>query len=191
MQIALIAKPGHANTGVGRYVVELERELQALGHGVTVLYPVVPLPQWLVQAIRHWLGWDLEAFFQNYPVYIRYVPADIYHITSQNLATLLLIRRPPGKTVVTVHDLIPWMTRHDPELQPYAHSITKLFDLLSIQALRRADHLLVISNFTGRVVAAVADTRTLANLCSAGEIPQSPAAATKNAGAPTVVSSMK
>lgn len=42
------------------------------------------------------LGLDARAFFSTYPVWARYPPADVYHLTSQNLASLLLFRRPPA-----------------------------------------------------------------------------------------------
>lgn len=148
MRIALIAKPGHADSGVGRYTAQLRAALEALGCEVMVVHPVAPLPAFVVRIVRRLLGWDLTAFFDNYPVWARYPRADIYHVTSQNLATLLLLRRPPGKTVVTVHDIIPWLTRDDPELRAYDHRVAAWFDRLALAGLRRADSLLADSAFT-------------------------------------------
>ncbi len=128
LRIALIAKPGHADSGVGRYTAELQAALEALGHEVILVHPVSPIPEVVARAIRRCAHWDLAAFFNNYPVWARYPQADVYHVTSQNLATLLLLRRPPGVTVVTVHDLIPWLTRHDPELRVYNHRLDAWFD---------------------------------------------------------------
>jgi hypothetical protein len=152
MQIVLIAKAGHANTGVGRYVIELEDELRAQGHRVTVVHPVMALPAWLMQAVQRWLGWDLKAFFNNYPLWARYPKADIYHITSQNLATLMLCCRPPGKTVLTVHDIIPWLTRHDKELSVYRHQVDAFFFLLTLWGIKKADGLLSDSSFTTQTI---------------------------------------
>ena len=148
MRVALVAKPGHEATGVGRYTSELRAALEALGHEVVVVHPIVPLPRIVVRAVRRLLGWDLAAFLDNYPVWARYPEADIYHITSQNLATLILWRRPPGPTVITVHDIIPWLVRHDPELRIYEHRVAEWFDQLALAGLRRADALVVDSAFT-------------------------------------------
>jgi hypothetical protein len=148
MRIALIAKPGHENTGVGRYTGQLSAALEALGHEVVRVYPTVPLPGALVRAVRRLLGWDLTAFLNNYPVWARYPQADIYHVTSQNLATLLLLRRPPGTTVVTVHDIIPWLVRDDTALRLYDHRLAEWFDRLALAGLRRADGLIADSAFT-------------------------------------------
>lgn len=151
MDIALISKPGHASTGVGRYTIELERHLRAEGHQVTVIHPLVPLPAWLVRLIRRF-GWDLNAFFNNYPIWASYPPADIYHITSQNLATLMLIRRPPGKTVITVHDIIPWLLRHDAQERVYHHRIDEWFDKLSLRGIQKADAIVTPSAFTAQTL---------------------------------------
>jgi glycosyltransferase involved in cell wall biosynthesis len=151
MHIALIAKPGHTHTGVGRYVQELERHLRAQAHQVTVVHPKIPLPKGLI-SLGGRLGWDLQAFFNNYPLWARYPEADIYHITSQNLATLMHLSRPPGKTVITVHDLIPWLTRNDPELSVYGHPFTALFDRLTLWGLKKADSLLSDSSFTTQTI---------------------------------------
>lgn len=148
LRIALIAKPGHKDSGVGRYTNQLHAALEALGHTVFIVYPTVPLPAVLVQIVQRLLGWDLTAFFNNYPVWARYPQADIYHITSQNFATLMLLRRPPGKTVITVHDIIPWLVRDDPILRIYDHHLAEWFDRLALAGLRRADGLVVDSTFT-------------------------------------------
>lgn len=150
MRVALIVKSGNPHTGVGRYASELERALRALGHQVFVVNPVVPAPRWLSQLARRWLGVDLEAFLNTYPIWIRYPSADVYHLVSQNLATLMLFRRPPGKTVITVHDVIPWLVRRDPELRVYRHSLDAIFDRWTLRGLRRADALIPVSEYTAR-----------------------------------------
>jgi len=148
MRIALIAKPGHADSGVGRYTRELASALTKLGHEVIIVYPMCPFPEWLVRGVRRLAGRDLRAFFENYPVWARYPEADIYHITSQNLATLMLFRRPPGKTVITVHDIIPFMTRRMIEISPYRHVFDALLDRIAIRGLRRASTRIAVSEYT-------------------------------------------
>ena len=148
MRIALITKPGHEDTGVGRYAQQLGKALESLGHETIIVYPTVPLPSFLVRLVWQLLGWDLIEFFNNYPIWARYPHADIYHITSQNLATLMLLRRPPGKTVITIHDIIPWLVRNDPTLRVYNHHWAELFDKLALAGLRQAEGLIADSTFT-------------------------------------------
>jgi hypothetical protein len=115
---------------------------------VIVVHPVVPLPRQLVRGVRRLLGWDLQEFFVTYPIWARYPQAELYHLTSQNLATLLLLRSPPGPTVVTVHDIIPWLVRKDPELRTYEHFAAEFFDRLALRGLCQADVLIVVSEYT-------------------------------------------
>jgi glycosyltransferase involved in cell wall biosynthesis len=148
MRIALIAKAGHADSGVGRYTQEFSKALTERGHDIQLVHPVCPLPSWFVRLLQRLLHWDIQAFFDNYPVWARYPAADIYHITSQNLATLMIFRRPPGETVITVHDIIPWLVRADPQLRIYDHCLSEWFDRLALKGLRRADGLIADSCFT-------------------------------------------
>lgn len=148
MRIALIAKAGHQNTGVGRYTSQLRAALEASGHEVLLVHPTVPIPGALARAARRLWGWDLEAFLNNYPVWVRYPAADLYHLASQNLATLMLLHRPPGPTVIMVHDIIPWLVRDDPELCLHDHCLARWFDRLALAGLRRADGLIANSAYT-------------------------------------------
>lgn len=148
MKIVLITKPGHPNTGVGRYTACLQAALESLGHQVCVIYPINPFPEWMKRFLKRLLKIDVEEFFNTYPLWVRYPKADIYHLTSQNLATLMYFCHPPGKTVVTVHDIIPWLTRNDSELRVYRNWLEAWIDRLALRRLRRADAILADSEFT-------------------------------------------
>lgn len=152
MRIALIAKPGHSSTGVGRYTNELATALEMLGHQVSIIHPRVPFPSWFLRLANLLLRWDLMAFFTNYPIWIAYPKADVYHLTSQNLATLMFFHRPPGKSVVTIHDLIPWLTRDDPQLRTYRHHLDAFFDHLAMRSIARVDGIVADSEDTARYV---------------------------------------
>lgn len=147
MHIALVTKPGHTDSGVGRYAQELAEALRRDGHTVTCVAPAVPLPRAVVDMLRRLLGWDLVEFFYNYPVWAVYPKADIYHIASQNLATLMLFRRPPGPTLITVHDLFPHMMRHDPILSGLRHPVDRIMNRLAMWGLSRAHGLVTVSTY--------------------------------------------
>ena len=151
-RVALIAKPGGPNTGVGRYVAMMERGLSEAGLSVTRVAPSVPpLPHSVYRLLRHFKV-DAQAFLNNYPVWGTYPHADVYHLASQNLASLLLFRRPRGRVVVTVHDIIPYMLRNDPQLCTYRTAADRLFDRLAMLGLRHADALIAVSHYTKRCV---------------------------------------
>lgn len=147
-QAALVAKPGGPHTGVGRYVQTLQQELQEQGVATTRIAPAVPpLPNVGYTALRR-LGVDARAFLTNFPIWANDPRSDVYHIMSQNLATLLLFRRPRGKVIVTVHDIIPYMLRDHPQLSSYRTAADRLFDRMAMAGLRRAHHLIADSHYT-------------------------------------------
>lgn len=148
MKVALIAKPVRTYTGVGRYVAELANGLHALGHQVIIVHPVNPLPAWLTRLVYSLLKWDLDAFFSNYPVWANYPQADIFHITSQNLATLMFFRRPPGKTVITIHDIFPHLLKKSRLLAGHNHIVDRFFDALAMRGIKRVPFLLAVSEYT-------------------------------------------
>jgi glycosyltransferase involved in cell wall biosynthesis len=75
-------------------------------------------------------------------------PGNVTHLTSQTLATLLLTQRLPRPVAVTVHDILPYLLRDDPELNVYGHRIDRTLDSLAMRGLRRADRLIADSAFT-------------------------------------------
>ncbi len=152
MRIALVSKPGHFDSGVGRYTRELEHILLSQGYEVVCVHPIVPLPQWLLKFIRYLTGWDLWEFLNNYPIWIRYPEADIYHLTSQNLATIVHFRRLPGHTVITVNDLIPWTLRNDSRSKVHLNKIHILFDWLALKGVGRVEWVITNSYKTADVL---------------------------------------
>ncbi len=145
MRIALVTKPDQRMTGLLRYALSLRDGLRAQGGDVRLVHPTSP-PAWVARASRA-LGLDAAAFFGSYPLSVRLDGAEICHLASQTLATLLLKRhRPP--VVVTVHDLIPHLVRNHPRLSAYRPPVERLFDRLALLGLRRAAAIVAISEFT-------------------------------------------
>jgi glycosyltransferase involved in cell wall biosynthesis len=150
-RVALIAGSSGPNTGIRRYVQMLHTGLCEAGVDAVRVAPTLPsLPNASYRLLRL-LGRDLHAFLTNYPLWATYPKADIYHVTEQALASLLLIRRPQGRVVVTVHDIFPYIVHNDPQLgSPYGTD--HLFYRLPIAGLKRADHLIANSQYTKQSV---------------------------------------
>lgn len=146
-RVALIAGPSGPKTGIGRYVEMLHTALRESGLDTVRVAPSLPsLPDSSYRFFRL-LGRDLRAFLTNYPLVSTYPNASIYHVTEQALASLLLFGRPKGKVVVTVHDIFPYIVRNDPQIgSPYGPE--HLYYRLPMAGLKRADHLIAVSDFT-------------------------------------------
>jgi glycosyltransferase involved in cell wall biosynthesis len=145
--VQLISRPGSTNTGIGRYAVELERGLCQRDVDLRVARLRTRVPK-VLDAFAHRAGYDLKAFLSSYPLRVETFPADVTHITSQTLASLLLTQRLPKPVIVTVHDILPYLLRNDPKLQVYQNPIHRWMDLLAMRGLRRADRLIADSWFS-------------------------------------------
>ncbi len=149
---ALVAGTTEVNTGIGRYVDMLDAGLQQAGVQTTRVAPTLPVLPDFTYRLLQWFGRDLRAFLTNYPLWSTYPEADIYHVTQQTLASLLLFRRPSGKVVVTVHDIFPYMVRNDPQLgSPYGSS-EHVYYRLPVAGLKRANHLIAVSEYTKQCI---------------------------------------
>jgi glycosyltransferase involved in cell wall biosynthesis len=145
--VQLVSKPGSRSTGIGRYAWEIERGLRGAGVEVRAARLTTPVPEIAQRAIRR-IGYDVAAFTRSYPIRADVAPGWITHLTSQTLATLLLTQRLPRPVVVTVHDILPYVLRNDPDLSTYRHRLDRTMDSLAMRALKRADLLIADSRFT-------------------------------------------
>lgn len=147
-RVALIAGPNGPNTGIRRYVQMLHEGLQRAGAETVRVMPTLPSLPDAAYRLLHIFGRDLRAFLTNYPLWSTYPQADIYHVTEQTLASLLLFCRPKGKVVVTVHDIFPYMVRNHSQLgSPYG-AAEHVYYRLPMAGLKRADHLIAVSEYT-------------------------------------------
>ena len=64
---------------------------------------------------------------------------------------------PPGRTVVTVHDIIPWLTRGDPEMKIFKHRIEEHLYKLTINNFSKIDTILTDSEYTKNSIFDVAE----------------------------------
>jgi glycosyltransferase involved in cell wall biosynthesis len=137
-KVAVVCDWNGPHTGIGRYWRMLHGGLRESGVDAVQVSPWMPrLPDAAYRGMAL-LGRDLRAFLTNYPLWCRYPRADIYHLGQQALTSLLLVRRPKGKVVVTVHDIFPHTLRNDPWFK------------LAVMGLARVDHIIAISQYTKR-----------------------------------------
>jgi glycosyltransferase involved in cell wall biosynthesis len=138
-------------TGIGRYVHTLHAGLGEAGFEAGRFTPTLPLVRVASRRLLRLLGRDVRSVRTHdiYPLWSGYPDADIYHLTSQTLASLLLLHRPKGRVVVTVHDIFPYMLRDDPQLPHFRDHLNLR---LAMSGLKRADHLITVSQYSKRCV---------------------------------------
>lgn len=147
MTICLVSRDELSFSGTLRYGDHLALGLSRRGVRVISLStrPRGRMGRLLEKA--HLLGIDPYTFFSTYPPLLRWPSADLYHFTAHTYAVLLRVRRPPGPVVITVHDIGPYLDRTSGS-SGYGHPIHRAVDELAVGALRKADALIAVSNWT-------------------------------------------
>ncbi len=146
-RVAMVARTDTRTTGLARYVYSLYDQFD-LDQQVYLATPEGPP---LLTKFYPWVkqrGPDLQTFFRNYPTRARIGSADICHITSQNLATLLHLQRLPP-TIVTVHDLYHLIERQNVR-RPF--QLEQVTDWVAAKGLQRADEIIAISVYTKQTI---------------------------------------
>lgn len=144
--VELVSRPATTPSGLSRYADTLARYLQVAG--VPLRRQPTSMPPVLRPLAR--LGraadYDLPTFFENYPLWAQQSDNALYHLTSENLASLL-VWQPLQPTIVTVHGFFSYLLRNDAELCTYAHVFHRFFDTLVVRGLHRATHLICVSDY--------------------------------------------
>ncbi len=145
MRVQLISKVDPQMTGLRRYQDTMADQLARAGCSVQTIYPPEPLPRLLLKSTRI-LGWDLETFFHNYPLWGKYPKADVYHLANESLASLLLFNR-LKPSIVTVHGLMTYLLKKKKQRNLYQNAIHQFFDALAVRGLRKAQKIITVSHF--------------------------------------------
>jgi hypothetical protein len=74
-------------------------------------------------AVGKMFKWDVSTFLTTYPVAAPLDAAAVKHFTTQQMGSLLTFQRNLKRVVITVHDIIPYLTRNDPGKSDYYHLV--------------------------------------------------------------------
>lgn len=150
MKVELLCKNYRGISGLARYVHALQDGLAALGHSVHCVEPTLPKRIAPLCTFGRNFNLDIAAFLQTYPITAQWQPnTDIYHLTTQEMG-LLLLRPQQARTLVTVHDILPFTLRQQPHLSELRDPVSQLVYRLAMRGLQKATHLIADSNYTKR-----------------------------------------
>jgi glycosyltransferase involved in cell wall biosynthesis len=148
MVITLVARTDTRKTGLGKYTYSLYDTFSANGQQVRLVPPVVPPLPGPMLSLAKKRGIDLPTFFQNYPVRVNLGQTDICHLTSQNLALLLRMKRMPP-TVLTIHDIYYLMVNGSYRSPT---NVAEWADRIAISGVKKAQEVIAISAFTKQTI---------------------------------------
>ena len=148
MHVQLINKPTNVVTGTTRYTDNLSHNLRSLGIDVEAVFPSKVPPWDIFDKFLKLFNIDVRSFFNSYPFHVPTKDVDLYHITGQTLATLLMFQRFNKPVIVTVLDIIPYLLQKDNELEAKQTGPAALFYSIALKCLKRADSLIAISEYS-------------------------------------------
>ncbi len=147
-EIQLVVRQYKQKFGLARYTAAILRALEGAGTPYSLVSPRHPNPVRAAHALLAPLGLDARTFFTTYPVAAPIKAGALKHLSTQQMATLLWTNAHIHPVVVTVHDIVPYLVRHDPEQSTFRHPFDTWFDGLAMQGLKKADRLIAISQHT-------------------------------------------
>lgn len=151
MNINLVVKPTKQIFGISRYSNNLEFHLKRIGIDVRVINSSIPNVLKPISKLLRPAGFDLDSFFETYPINIDNSSDSIYHLTNETLASVLNFRK-IKPCLVTVHGIYGYVFRNSSTLSIYPHLPEKYLDSLSVRGLKFADEIIVVSNFLKNIL---------------------------------------
>lgn len=148
LEIQLVVRQYKQKFGLARYTAAILQALQEAGTPYSLVSPSYPFPVRAAHALLAPFGFDALTFFTTYPVAASLNESALKHLTAHQMATLLWTSADVHPAVVTVHDIVPYLVRHDPEQSTFRHPFDVWFDRLAMMGLKRADRLIAISQHT-------------------------------------------
>jgi len=148
MKVQLLVRTYNQMIGLARYTESLCNALSQADVDYSLVEPAHPLALRSAHSALRPLGLDLQTFFSTYPLTAHTNSADLTHLTAQQMATLLWFKPKLGPTLVTVHDIVPFLVRQDQEQSTFRHPMDHWFDRLAMAGLKRASTIISVSHFT-------------------------------------------
>ncbi|MGA9351105.1 MAG: glycosyltransferase family 1 protein [Anaerolineae bacterium] len=152
MRIQLLVRPYKQMIGLARYTECLCQALTRAGIAYSLARPTYPLPLRAAHKLFSLFGFDVQTFFTTYPLAAPLSKDGIKHLTAQQMAMLLWVNPRCHPCLVTVHDVVPFLVRHDKGQSTFRHPFDLFFDRMAMLGLKRADVLISDSHFTKKTV---------------------------------------
>lgn len=152
MKIELLVGRYDRMIGLAWYADSLQKYLSRLGVDYELTQPYYPLAIRAAHSLLQRFGYDLQAFFSTYPVSAHLHEKTIKHFTAQQMASLFSFQRDLHPVIITVHDIIPYMMRDDPELTEYHRFYDHWIDKLAVKNLKHADRIITVSDYTRQIL---------------------------------------
>ena len=152
MQIELLVGRYKRMIGLAWYADSLQKYLTRMEIDFIITQPDYPLPLRIAHSLLQHRGYDLKTFLTTYPISAHMQKRTIKHLTTQQMASLMSFQRELYPVIITVHDIIPFMMRDDPEQKNYHTLYDRWADSLAMNNIKRANIIITDSEYTRRTL---------------------------------------
>jgi glycosyltransferase involved in cell wall biosynthesis len=152
MKVELLVSCYKRMIGLARYTTSIQKYLPKCGVNPILVEPSYPVYLQVAHSIFRYFRYDIKEFFNTYVASAELSDDAVKHFTTQMMGSLFIFQRHLKSVVITVHDIVPYMTRRDPEQNVYMHFYDRWMDHLAMRNLRKADYLIAISEFTKKML---------------------------------------
>lgn len=152
MKVQVLIRDYPDRYGLYHYSKAICENLEKAGASFEVVRPGLPSLAKTIHrnAVRH--GFDVERFFTTFPLAAKVDRSCLKHLTTQQMGSLLLFQPGIRPAVVSVHDIVPYLVRGDPEQDTFRHGVEGMFDRLAMAGLKRGNCLIASSAYTKRTL---------------------------------------
>lgn len=148
MKVQVLIRDYPDKYGLYHYTRAICDNLKKTGAAFELVRPSLPVLLKTVHRFTVGHGFDIRRFFTTFPLAAQIDRSCLKHLTTQQMGSLLLFQRGIRPAVVSVHDIVPWLARGDPEQDTFRHGVESIFDRLAMTGLRRGDCLIASSAYT-------------------------------------------
>lgn len=152
LKIQIAVREYNEKFGLARYTEAILRALEQTETPYSLVSPRYPAAVRAVHRVLTPFGLDVRRFFTTYPLAASLEKGALKHLSAQQMATLLWTSRHIHPVVVTVHDIVPYLVRHDREQSTFRHPFDVWFDRMAMEGLKKADRLIAISQYTKKTL---------------------------------------
>jgi glycosyltransferase involved in cell wall biosynthesis len=148
MKVQVLTRDYPDRYGLHHYSKAICRTLAEAGTRFEVVRPELPRLLRGIHGNTIKLGFDVERFFNTFPISAKIDQESLKHLTTQQMGSLLVFQPRIGPVVVSVHDMIPYLVRGHREQDTFRHVVESAFDSLAMAGLKRAECLVASSAYT-------------------------------------------
>lgn len=141
MKLEFISNNFDRPFGLPRYSLSLNNYLNKAGIEFSIVVPRTPYFLSRLIPLMSNLGFDLDTFFNNYPISAKLQKNSLKHFTNHTLAILFWFKH-VDNTIVTAHDIDSDWQIFTTVYPNFKYKIYRLFERISLMGLKKADFII-------------------------------------------------